>query len=151
VRFVLAGALLTVGVVAALEMLAGRLVPLFFGASYAPAVDVTRFLLVSASFASMRKLLSDCAQGAGYPSFGSLAEIVSWTVLVPALALLTPRFGINGVAASMALAYAASLAGLAVQLAHAMWGDQERRGEPALGLPALVGVELPRQNTVGDR
>jgi O-antigen/teichoic acid export membrane protein len=119
-RFVVAGALLSAIVVAALELLAGRLVPLFFGQEFAPAVDVTRLLLVSAFFASMRKLLADCAQGAGYPSFGSVAEIVSWAILVPSLTVLTPRYGVEGVAGSMLLAYAASCSGLALQLARAM-------------------------------
>jgi len=150
VRFAVAGCVLTAVVVATLELLSGWLVPFFFGDAFRPAVNVTRLLLVAAFLASMRKLLADCAQGAGFPAFGSLAEIVSWTVLVPALALLTPRFGINGVAASIALAYAASLTGLAFQLARAMCGEQERRAEPALRPSALVGVEL-RQSTLGDR
>jgi O-antigen/teichoic acid export membrane protein len=119
-RFLLAGGLLSFAVVVALELLAGRLVPFFFGDEFAPAVDVTRLLLLSAFFASMRKLLADCAQGAGYPLLGSVAEIVSWAILVPSLILLTPRYGVEGVAGSMVLAYAASCSGLAVQLARAM-------------------------------
>ena len=119
-RFVVAGSLLSLTAVVTLEILAGRLVPLFFGDAFRPATGVTHLLLISAFFASMRKLLSDCAQGAGYPSYGSLAEIASWVVLVPSLVVLTPALGINGVALSMALAYGASCAGLATQLALAL-------------------------------
>jgi O-antigen/teichoic acid export membrane protein len=115
-RFTLAGTVLTLAVVVVLEVLAGRLVPFFFGSEFSPAIPVTRLLLISAFFASLRKLLADCAQGAGYPAFGSLAEIVSWTVLVPSLAVLTPRYGVEGIALSMSLAYAASFGGLGVQL-----------------------------------
>jgi O-antigen/teichoic acid export membrane protein len=148
-RFVVAGAFLSFVVVAALELLAGRLVPLFFGQEFAPAVDVTRLLLVSAFFASMRKLLADCAQGAGYPSFGSVAEIVSWAILVPSLILLTPRYGVEGVAGSMVLAYAASCSGLAVQLTRAMARAKRTLGtRPRVG--GFVDTDVPRSATAGN-
>jgi O-antigen/teichoic acid export membrane protein len=115
-RFTLAGTVLTLVVVAVLEVLAGHIVPFFFGSEFSPAIPVTRLLLIGAFFASLRKLLADCAQGAGYPAFGSIAEIVSWTVLVPSLAVLTPRYGVEGIALSMALAYATSFVGLGAQL-----------------------------------
>jgi O-antigen/teichoic acid export membrane protein len=147
-RFVVAGAFLTFVVVAALELLAGRLVPLFFGQEFAPAVDVTRLLLVAAFFASMRKLFADCAQGAGYPSFGSVAEIVSWAILVPSLIVLTPRYGVEGVAGSMVLAYAASCSGLALQLARAM-ATAKRPLITRTRADGYVDTDLPRGVTAG--
>jgi O-antigen/teichoic acid export membrane protein len=119
-KFVFTAAVLSLATVGVIELTAGFLVPFFFGESFQPAVNVTRVLLLSAFFASMRRVVTDCAQGAGYPLFGSIAEISSWLVLVPALVLLTPRYGIEGVAIAMTLAYAASLLGLCAQLISAI-------------------------------
>jgi O-antigen/teichoic acid export membrane protein len=44
----------------------------------------------------------------GYPSLGTLSEVASWLFLFPLMAILLPRFGAEGVAASLAASFAAS-------------------------------------------
>ncbi len=81
-----------------LEIAAGRLIPFFFGSTYADAVLPARILLVSALLLGVRRVLGDCARGAGRPVVGSAAEAASWVALIPALAFLAPTHGIVGVA-----------------------------------------------------
>jgi O-antigen/teichoic acid export membrane protein len=113
--FACVGSLLSGAVVVVLELAVPSLVTALFGESFSPAVGVTRILLLSGLFAALRKTLADCTQGAGYPLFGSVAEVSSWFFLVPALVTLIPLFGLNGAALAMTLAYGASLALLLVQ------------------------------------
>lgn len=94
--------------VAVLEVAVGRVLPVFFGASFAPAVEPSRILLVSALFLGVRRVLGDCARGAGRPGIGTLAEFTSWIVLVASLAVLARTHGIDGVAISVVFAAAAS-------------------------------------------
>ena len=100
-------------IVAALELAAGWLVPLFFGESFSGAVPVTRILLVGALFLGARRVLADGAQGLGRPGLGTVAELSSWLFLLPALALLTPTLGVEGVALALTIAAGLSLALLA--------------------------------------
>lgn len=113
-RFVLVSSGLTGVIVVALELSAGVLVPLFFGADFEDAVGVTRILLVAAFFNGARRVLTDSVSGSGRPGLGSVAELVSWFVLVPLLVVLTPLWEANGVAAALAISSAVSLAALVV-------------------------------------
>jgi hypothetical protein len=45
----------------------------------------------------------------GRPDLGSMAEVLSWVVLVPALAVLAPTHGVLGIAWSLVGASLASL------------------------------------------
>jgi len=107
----LAGAL-----VVALEVAAGWLVPFFFGPDFQGAVVVTRILLIGAFFFAIRRVLTDGTRGIGLPGLGSVAELGSWISLVPLLAILMPRFGLNGVATAIAISSAFSLLILVVAL-----------------------------------
>ena len=115
-QYVAVGGGITLAAVVCLELSAGSLVKLLFGTAFAEAVPITRVLLVAALLASVRRLLSDIAQGASLPGISSIAEIVSWAVLAPALLLLTPTYGTTGAALAMTLAYGASTAILAIRL-----------------------------------
>jgi len=100
-------------IVAVIWVLADWLVPLLFGAAFDDAVGLTRILLISALLFSARRILTDATRGVGYAGLGTLAELLSWLVLVPAVALLAASFGAEGVALALALASAVSLATLA--------------------------------------
>ena len=102
-----------------LELTAGWLVPFFFGSDFEGAVDVTRILLIGAFFFSIRRVLADGAKGIGFPGLGSIAELGSWISLVPLLAILMPRFGLEGAAAAMRSPSALSLAILVYALLRA--------------------------------
>ena len=100
-------------VIGALELAAGKLVPLFFGEEFSGAVGVTRILLVSGLFLAARRVLTDGAQGLGRPGLGTAAEVASWVALLPALAVFTPLFGVEGVALALTVSSGVSLAVLA--------------------------------------
>jgi O-antigen/teichoic acid export membrane protein len=91
-------------IVAALEVLLPTLLPWLFGADFAAAVPVARILLLGSIPLAARRVLSDGLRGLGRPTAGTLAELISWAALAPMLAVLTPLFGITGVATAVALA-----------------------------------------------
>jgi O-antigen/teichoic acid export membrane protein len=96
-------------IVAALEVSAGWLVVFFFGADFAEATVIARILLLAALFFSARRVLADGARGAGHPELGTVAEISSWGVLIPAIAIAAPNWGAEGVAGALVLSSAVSL------------------------------------------
>jgi O-antigen/teichoic acid export membrane protein len=118
-------------VVIGLELGIARLVPLFFGSEFDGAVTLTRILLAGALFLSARRVLTDGAQGLGRPGLGTIAEISSWAILVPALAIFTPLWHARGVALALAVSSALSFAVLLVLLVRG------RDGAEAAPAPAL--------------
>jgi O-antigen/teichoic acid export membrane protein len=94
-------------VAGALALAAGWIVPLFFGSAFGAAVTPCRILLVASVFFSARRVLSDGARGIGSPGLGTVAEVVTWIILVPAVLVMAPLWGVNGVAAALSLAAAA--------------------------------------------
>ena len=90
--------------------------PFFFGQEFAGAVGLTGILLVGALFLGIRRVLSDAAKGAGRPGLGTIAEFASWVSLLPLLVILVPHFGVEGVAAALAISSALSLATLVIAL-----------------------------------
>jgi len=118
-RFVAIAIGLTGAIVVVLELAAGWLVPLFFGADFEGAVPLTRILLVGAFFTGVRRVLTDSTSAKGRPGLGSMAELVSWVVLVPALFVLMPLWDVEGVATAMAISAAAALVALLLLLRFA--------------------------------
>jgi len=88
---------------------APMLVPTIFGQQFAGAVPVTRILLVGSLFFAARRILTDSSRGLGRPSAGSAAEVAAWAWLLPSVALLLPRLGIQGVAIALTTSAAFSL------------------------------------------
>ncbi len=97
-------------VVLLLEAAVGWLVPLFFGGEFAGAVALARILLVAAMLLSVRRVLSDCVRGAGFPGYGTVAEVASAITLVFALVLFAPGYGVEGVAFAMVCSAGVGLA-----------------------------------------
>jgi O-antigen/teichoic acid export membrane protein len=127
-RYLVFSVVLTGAVVLALEILAGWLVPFFFGSEFEDAVLITRILLLGTFFWGVRRVLTDITSGSGRPGLGSLAELISWLAIIPALAVLMPLWGVEGVAAAMAIASAASLVALMLLMRFHVRGP----AEPAL-------------------
>ena len=109
-RFLVLSIAVSAAVIAPLEILAGWTVPAFFGPAFAPAVPIMQILLVSSLFLSARRVLTDASRGTGQPGLGTVAEIVAWISLVPAVAVLAPEFGPEGVAIAFTISAAISLA-----------------------------------------
>jgi O-antigen/teichoic acid export membrane protein len=112
-------------VVLALELAVGWLVPLFFGSEFEDAVLITRILLIGTLFWGARRVLTDAASGSGRPGLGSMAELVSWLAVIPALAVLMPIWGVEGAAAAMTISSAASLLALAFLMRYS---ERRNRG-----------------------
>jgi O-antigen/teichoic acid export membrane protein len=135
-RFLWLSAAVCLAVILPLELLAGRLIPAFFGESFAPAVGIMQILLISSLFLGVRRVLTEASRGLGLPSLGTVAEIASWFALVPCVALFAPSLGAYGVALAFSISAAVSLAVL-VALVH--WSQRMR---PLLRAPAAAGGEL---------
>jgi O-antigen/teichoic acid export membrane protein/O-antigen ligase len=122
------GAGLTLGAVTVLEILVPSLISLFFGAAFSEAVPIARILLIGAFCISTRRVLADGVRGAGYPALGTIAEVASWIILVPAMVVLAPVFGPEGVALAVTVAWAASLIILLGATAYVLRGQGKRLG-----------------------
>lgn len=105
--------------VLALLALVGTLIPVLFGASFAPAVPIARILLLASFAFALRRLLAEAARGLGRPGYGAIAEAVALVVLVPGVALLGHRGGGKGVAVAIAIAGACSV-GIILALLRAL-------------------------------
>jgi O-antigen/teichoic acid export membrane protein len=99
--------------VAVLELSVGFLVPLAFGSAFAPAIPIARILLVASLLASARRILAEGMKGAGHPGAGTIAEVASWLFLAPLMLILTPGWGLTGVAAAVTASSGLSLVTLA--------------------------------------
>ena len=80
-----------------------------------------------------RRVLTDGINGIGHPGFGTIAEVTSWILLIPGLAILLPWLGAEGVALALAISWGASLLLLIVL---ALAADRT----PALGRGRLAGT-----------
>jgi O-antigen/teichoic acid export membrane protein len=108
-KFTAIGVAAALAIFVALELTIGHLIVLLFGDAFAPAEGVARLLLVAALLMGARRVLSDAARGANRPLVGTIAEITSWAILLPAMVLFTPLLGLDGVAVALVIASAASL------------------------------------------
>lgn len=134
-RFFVIAIGLTGAIVLVLELTAGWLVPLFFGSDFDAAVVLTRILLIGAFFTGARRVLTDSTSAKGRPGLGSMAELVSWIVLVPALVVLMPIWGVEGVATSITIAAASALVALLLLLRFA---DDAPRPSRAFATPEFA-------------
>jgi O-antigen/teichoic acid export membrane protein len=134
IRFVVLTIALTGAAVALIELVLGPLVPLVYGADFAPAVPVARILLLSAVFMGARRVLGDCVRGAGYPVPATFAEIVSIAALLGFAGLLVGR-GLIGVAIALT---AASAAGFFVLLITVLLLSRRQRTPAPADTTAVV-------------
>jgi O-antigen/teichoic acid export membrane protein/O-antigen ligase len=128
------GAALTLVTVTVLEILLPSLISLFFGAAFSEAVPIARILVIGAFCISARRVLADAVRGAGHPTLGAIAEAASWIILVPAMVVLAPVFGPEGVALAVTITWAASLTILLAATAYVLHGRGKRFGSAAAAL-----------------
>ena len=132
-RFFFLGLGLSALVVGILELMAGELITLFFGEDFTEATAITEILLLASLFMAGRRVLTDGINGIGHPGFGTIAEVTSWILLIPGLAILLPWLGAEGVALALAISWGASLV---VLIVLALAADRT----PALGRGRLAGT-----------
>jgi O-antigen/teichoic acid export membrane protein/O-antigen ligase len=108
-RFFFLGLTLAGLLVVALELIAGELISLLFGDDFTEATTIAQILLLASLFMAGRRVLTDGVNGLGYPGYGTIAEVTSWILLLPSLAILLPWFGAEGVALALAASWGASL------------------------------------------
>ena len=108
-RYFFLGTALCALVVVALEVVAAELVTVFFGSEFSDATSIARILILGTFFMAARRVLTDGVNGLGHPGLGTVAEVASWLLLVPGVAILLPRYGVDGVALALTLAWAVSL------------------------------------------
>lgn len=124
-------------VVLALEAMLPTLVLFFFGREFEAATGVAQLLLVAGLLQALRRVLSDGMRGAGYPTIGTVAEVVAWVVFLPAAAVLSAAHGLEGLAVGVLLGSGASLAmivaGAVVLLRRAPQGVAGTPGASATG------------------
>jgi O-antigen/teichoic acid export membrane protein/O-antigen ligase len=108
-KFFFLGLGLSALVVAVLELMVGDLISLFFGEDFTDATAIAQILLLASLFVAGRRVLTDGVTGLGYPGYGTIAEVTSWILLLPGLAILLPWFGAEGVALALAISWGASL------------------------------------------
>lgn len=120
----------------ALYVVCPWLIPLAFGASFAPAVTACRVLLPGSVALGLNQVLFSGARALDHPSLPSYAEGLAVLITCGALYLLVPRYGFIGAAIASSMAYIGSLLlSLVLLYFHSDFGISELIGEfPRLGL-----------------
>lgn len=136
--------LLTLGLcgtaVALLAVAAPWLTRVFFGAEFSEAGELARLLLVAALLQALRRVMSDAARGAGYPRLGSVAEVGSWLIFVPAAILLSAAAGLTGFGYAVVIA---SAVGLVLVSVGFLVARRSRAAAELLARRAVDGLESP--------
>jgi O-antigen/teichoic acid export membrane protein/O-antigen ligase len=96
-------------VIGVLEVGSASLVALFFGDQFQAATPIARVLLLATLFMCARRVLTDGVNGLGRPGLGTIAEVASWVLLVPTIAVFLPTQGAVGVALALAVSWLLSL------------------------------------------
>lgn len=84
---------------------ASFIVPLLFGNSFAPAVTMTRILLIANIPWTAELVLATGLLSAGRPGLRSVGQVVAAVMTVAGLAILVPRYGAIGAAWTSLIAY----------------------------------------------
>ncbi|MFL5679352.1 MAG: oligosaccharide flippase family protein [Chloroflexota bacterium] len=103
-------AAVAVAVAVGLAVVAPTLVESFFGREFAPAATAARILLFGSVGAAVQRVIGDGLRAIGDPLGGTLGEIGSWTIVVPAVLVGASRSGIDGVAVAVTVSYFTGLA-----------------------------------------
>ena len=117
-RFLSATIVMSGSVAILLALAAGWLVPQFFGDEFKGAIPITQILLIGVIFTSARRALVEGMRGRGHPTAGTIAEVVAWFWLAPALVVAAPLWGAIGVAGALSSSYAFSFGVLLIVTAR---------------------------------
>ena len=133
--------------VGAIEIALGWLVPLLYGSDFLPAISLARVLLAAVLVRGVRRILSDSLKGAGAPTAGTIAEVVSWVAALLFLGLFALLdTGPLGVAAAVACSECASVGALLIlehRLRRKAANEIISRPSPTDTDGAIIGADTP--------
>ena len=97
----------------------------------------------------MRRILSDIAQGLGYPIGGTVAEVVNIAVALPLVVVAAPLYGIEGAAIALTLGAIVSLVVLALMVLRRQRVAARDRidGESRVDRPPINAIALGGDGT----
>jgi O-antigen/teichoic acid export membrane protein len=101
---------------AAMALLSPWVIPLVFGARFAPSVPVIWWILPGTTALAVSKVICADLAGRGRPEFSSICAFLSLGVTVGLDLVLIPRMGINGAALASTVAYSVQTVLLAIFL-----------------------------------
>jgi O-antigen/teichoic acid export membrane protein len=101
---------------ATMALLSPWIIPLVFGARFAPSVPVIWWILPGTIALSVSKVICADLAGRGRPEFSSICAFLSLAVTISLDLLLIPRMGINGAALASTVAYSVQTVLLAIFL-----------------------------------
>jgi len=101
---------------ATMALVSPWVIPLVFGARFAPSVPVIWWILPGTIALSVSKVICADLAGRGRPEFSSICAFLSLAVTISLDLLLIPRMGINGAALASTAAYSVQTVVLAVFL-----------------------------------
>lgn len=107
-RYCWLSVLIAVGVALPISLLAAPVLGFFFGGEFRPAATAVQILLAGSVLLAARRVLGDGLRGADHPEASTIAEIVAWVWLVPALVVAAIAGTIEAVAIALASAYVVS-------------------------------------------
>jgi O-antigen/teichoic acid export membrane protein len=106
----------------ALALLAEPFLVLLFGSRFSASAPIARILAFESVFVASRGILTAALVGDGRPGETAKAEIGTFVFLVPALALLVPRLGVEGAAGVVVVANMGAFIYLLARCRRAMGG-----------------------------
>jgi O-antigen/teichoic acid export membrane protein len=109
------------------------IVAVFAGDAFGGSVMPARILVFAALVISTRRVLAECARGAGYGGLDSIAEAALWLFYLPCAWLLASERGLSGVAVALT---GGTIVGLAV-LSGLLW---LRGGRPAIHVAGIAAT-----------
>ena len=138
---------------------APSILKLLFGASFVPATESFRWLLIAAAIWGCGSILISGLRGFGYPGLSTLARFSAAVITVIALLILLPRLSIAGAAVASLIGYGVMFVVALVALLQKRqwslweWVRPQRNDIPVVRLKSmvnLVGRKMRRTTQTGE-
>lgn len=136
-RLIPKAGLLTAGAFVPLWLLAGLVIPAFYGPEFSSAVSPARIVLIGLAFEGVAGVVTGLLYGIGRPGLNSWAMGAGLAVTVMLDLLLIPPFGAVGAAIASAVAYSTST----LMLTWFFWRVRRPASASSLGESALARAE----------
>jgi O-antigen/teichoic acid export membrane protein len=138
-------ALLALPLSLGLAIAAEPIVRALLGDKWLPAVPALRILAVCAMMTPFGGVSAEALKGLGKPQWNLVFAVLFITVMIPALVLLTPRFGLEGAAIALVIAIGATVVPAVTVAARSVKltaRDFAQRLAPSVACSALLAATL---------